>query len=164
MKKIIALLLLLTMAISMTATALATGQQTGTTTLTAVVPESDYTIHVPADTTLEYGSTNSKALGSVYISDAVNVNGSVWCEIYGTALKNESNYITVSYYDKLETESQWHYTSIAGESRHFTGQILYSSSSDTYTSLDMKVQVESWEGAVPGTYTATITYNFSIAD
>ena len=56
MKKILSLVLVVAMMMSMTVTAFAAvGDQSGTSTLTAVVPEPEYTIHIPANMTLEYG-------------------------------------------------------------------------------------------------------------
>lgn len=58
MKKILSLVLVVVMMMSMTVTAFAAGEQSGTSTVTAVVPKPvpEYTIHFPADMTLEYGN------------------------------------------------------------------------------------------------------------
>ena len=164
MKKIIALILTLTLFIcNATAALAAAGQKTGYTTLTAAVPEPDYTIHVPANMSLEYGSTHDKELGSVYISDAVNISTSVQCAISGTALKNGSNYIAVNYsWKRAGDENSWFFKTVSGESVVMCRDTLYAS--NTYTTLNINAQVPDWASAVPGTYTATITYNFSIAD
>ena len=169
MKKIIALLLLLTMAISMTATALATGQQTGTTTLTAVVPEPSYTIHIPANTTLVYGNTEKQAIGDVYVTDAVNVDGSIVVQSPYTDLKNSSNTedtIALS----LSTDS-FEITQ-AGLTNPGNGLVTiynktqagqYRYDENGYARYAFYAKVNDWSGATAGaTYQATITWNFSI--
>ena len=106
MKKIVALLLMLTIIISLTATALAKVEKSGTTVITAVVPEPDYTISIPADTTMTYGdTTNSKDLGSIYVSQVKNLT-TVNCTVSGTSLRNGTNYITISYSWKIN-DDEW---------------------------------------------------------
>ena len=75
MKKILSLVLVVVMLMSMTVTAFAAGEQSGTSKVNAVVPEPvpEYTIHIPADMTLEYGNTDYQAIGKVYVSDVKNV-------------------------------------------------------------------------------------------
>ncbi len=158
MKKIIALLLLLTMAISMTATALATGQQTGTTTLTAVVPESDYTIHVPADMTLEFGNGEVQEVGSFYVSDLVNVNKQIRVNIAKTDLANGSNTIPLTIYLKSGS-SDW---AIKADNE-VAGVYNILSDGTKYTStweIGVQVTESNWASATPGTYTATLTFLF----
>ena len=156
MKKLIALMLCLVLALSMSVTAFAEGEQTGTTTLTAEVPEPSYTIHIPADTTLTYGDTSFKTLGDVYVSDLVNVNGRIIVIGNATALKNGSNYIPVTYQQESGGAVHYYVTAV-GES----DKIAEWNVSDERGTI--KVSVDDWSGAVPGTYTATITWNFFIA-
>ena len=157
MKKLIALMLGLVMIFSLSTTAFAAGEQSGTTTLTAEVPEASYTIHIPADATLTYGDTSVKTLGDVYVSDVVNVNGTIHVISYATALKNGSNYIPVSYYMHDETAKQ----TFNGESEEFAGWTVYDEYGDIIENTVL-VSVDDWSGAVPGTYTSTITWNFTI--
>lgn len=158
MKKLIALMLCLMLAFSMPVTAFAEGEQSGTTTLTAEVPEPtpSYTIHIPADTTLEYGNTEKQEIGSFYISDPVNVNNHIVCDLTITALTNGSNTISVKYYEDFLGEIE------SGES--FSVYDKYSDGTidmDDWT-LFAQISQEAWSGAAPGTYTATLTFQFSI--
>ena len=75
MKKILSLVLVIVMMMSMTVTAFAAGEQSGTSKVNAVVPEPvpEYTIHIPADMTLEYGNGERQLVGEVSVTDVKNV-------------------------------------------------------------------------------------------
>ena len=74
MKKILSLVLVVVMMMSMTVTAFAAeGAQSGTSTVTAVVPDATYTIHIPADMTLAYGNGERQLVGEVFVTDVKNV-------------------------------------------------------------------------------------------
>ncbi|MBR6165880.1 MAG: hypothetical protein IKQ45_08155 [Clostridia bacterium] len=161
MKKIVALLLMLTIIISLTAAALAATvpkTKTETMKITAVVPEPDYTIHVPENTTMTYGDTSAaKNLGSVQVSDVKNLT-TVKCTVSGTSLKNGTNYISIKYEWKLGS-NQWEYAWVSdGSNKQLCTCELYNAGA--YHVLDMKAYVLTWSPAVPGEYTATLTYNF----
>ena len=158
MKKIVALLLMLTIIISLTATALAKVEKSGTTVITAVVPEPDYTISIPADTTMTYGDTSAaKNLGSVQVSAVKNLT-TVKCTVSGTSLKNGTNYISINYEWKLGS-NQWENAWVSdGSNKQLCTCELYNAGA--YHVLDMKAYVLTWSPAVPGEYTATLTYNF----
>ncbi len=162
MKKIIALLLALVMLASLTVTALATGEQTGTTTLTAVVPEPSYTIHVPADMTLEFGNGEVQEVGSFYVSDLVNVNRTISVLVTRSNLANGSNTIPVTYYFKSGS-ADW---SIPSDGSVFG---VYNKLSDgtMFTStwkIGAQVTESDWTSATPGTYTTTLTFKFNFND
>ena len=72
MKKFLSFVLVLVMVMSLSVTAFAEGEQSGTTTLTVEVPNPSYTIHIPANTTLEYGNTELQEFGIVSVSDVAN--------------------------------------------------------------------------------------------
>ena len=163
MKKLIALMLGLVMVFSLSTTAFAAGEQTGTTTLTAEVPEPSYTIHIPADTTLEYGNTSEQEIGSAYVSDVVNVNGNVVCNVTASALKNGSNYITVEYLWKNTQQSSWNTKTVTGEIENLFGDAFFIFNSGTYRTHLFAAKVDNWS-AEPGTYTATLTFNFFISE
>lgn len=158
MKKIAALLLALVMLTSLTVTALAAGEKTGTTTLTATVPGADYTIHVPANMTLEYGNTSEQEIGEAYVTDVTGVTGAVECKVNASALKNGSNYIAVTYHFLGQSEVT---KTVTGESEYLFDMHVYEALSTTqYVSIVCKAKVDDWT-AEPGTYTATMTFNFS---
>ena len=158
MKKIVALLLMLTIIISLTAAALATKEYERTMKITAVVPAPDYTMHIPEDTTMTQGdTTNAKDLGSVQVSAVKNLT-TVKCTVSGTSLKNGTNYISINYEWKLGS-NQWENAWVSdGSNKQLCTCELYNAGA--YHVLDMKAYVLTWSPAVPGEYTATLTYNF----
>ena len=158
MKKIVALLLMLTIIISLTATALAKVEKSGTTVITAVVPEPDYTISIPADTTMTYGdSTNYKDLGRIYVSQVKNLT-TVNCTVSGTSLRNGTNYITISYSWKINDDEWKSAYVLDGSNKQLCTCELFNS--NRYNILNMKAYVMNWLPTEPGTYTATLTFNF----
>ena len=161
MKKILSLVLVIVMMMSMTVTAFAAGTQSGTSTVTAVVPEPvpEYTIHIPADMTLEYGNGERQLVGEVSVTDAQNVpyRKLIVAKMEATPLKStEGNVIPVVFeYDRND-----------GDYKDITGNIatVYKEAEDEYLTAYLYAQVteEDWKAAKPGTYTSTITYDFKI--
>ena len=154
MKKIVALLLALTMLTSLTVTALAAGEQSGTTTITAVVPGPSYTIKIPANKTLEYGNTEKQLLGNVTVSDVADIPAGkkIGCKMAFQDLKCGTDTIPVQY---LLNGYE-----INGDLE----QAVYGSSGINLYTLYAQVSEEAWTSAAPGTYTATITFNFYLYD
>lgn len=154
MKKLIAMILGLVLILSMSTTAFAAGDQTGSTTITAEVPEPTYTIVIPADMTLEFNNTEKQTIGYFTVSDTASIpeGKSIMCEVVVQDLKCGTNTIPVTYFvDGLE---------ISGS---YSDYLLHSSIPGIVRSrLDAQVAAASWASAEPGTYTATITFNFSI--
>lgn len=169
MKKIIALILTLTLFICNVTAALAAGEQSGTTTLTAVVPGPSYTIHIPADTTLEYGNTEIQEIGDYWVSDFVNIpelSGvkGIRIMLYVTCLINGSDSIPVTYCYKTGTD--WS-SPIETNVTYSDGSKLITSSilrEDYHGTEGVRVAADDWNSATPGTYTATMTFNFSIPE
>ena len=160
MKKILSLILVAVMLMSMTVSAFAADKQSGTSTVTAVVPEPEYTIHIPADMTLEYGNGERQLVGEMSVSDVkyIPYNRSVVVAITTTPLKSGDNEIPVvfeftvkggvgGYEDDLKTYAPFVYT--------YDGE---------YKTVELCATVteEHWKKAKPGTYTSTITYEFRI--
>ena len=163
MKKLTALLLVLVLICSLSVTAFAAGEQTGTTTITAEVPEASYTIHIPADMTLEYGNTDIQDIGTVYISDPVQVTGAIYVRINPSGnLINGSNSIPVTYWIGSEGD----YGRTFGGSEGAINRVMYygtnTSNPNTYFTDAIGAEIADWT-AEPGTYTATITFEFRIS-
>lgn len=156
MKKVLSLMLAFALACSLSVFAFAEGEQTGTTTLTAEVPEVAYTINIPADMTLEYGNTDAQTVGNFewYVT-AGPVDTLIVCNVSATPLLNGSNIIPVTYGWKAPGTTSWITTTIAGSS----DSIINTNNLGTH---QLFAKVDSWASAAPGTYTATITFNFSI--
>ena len=153
MKKIVALLLTLVMLSSLTLTALAAGEQTGTTTITAEVPGPTYTMVIPADMTLEYGNTEAQKIGDISVSNVVGITDRyVMCHISVTDLTSAVGTIPVKYtVDGLEVDES------------FNEFEVYDHTIPGYVEHPLYAKVTYWGSAAPGTYTATITFNFSIS-
>lgn len=162
MKKILSLVLVAVMMMSMTVTAFAAGEQSGTTTLTVEVPEPvpEYTIHIPANMTLEYGNTDYQEIGKVYASDVKNVaEGSrVWYRVAWTNLvKGEDTiHLEVTYMDDYFGKYNGILTSVD----------RFAACDDTANhnprEFEFAAYVGDWGNPVPGTYTATVTWNFFV--
>ena len=157
MKKLIALMLCLVLALSMSVTAFAAGEQTGTTTLTAEVPEPSYTIHIPADTTLEYKNTELQTIGDVFVSDYDTVLNTIYCRITAQDLTSGSNTIPVVY--KVSGSE------MGSSHTYYVLEKLGDGTFAPYT-LDLSAEIsqEAWAAAAPGTYTATLTFSFYFGD
>lgn len=165
MKKILSLVLVVVMLMSMTVTAFAAeGNQSGTSTVTAVVPEPvpEFTMHIPADMTLEYGNGARQLVGKVFATNVQNLSdwGHIDVIIKGTPLKStEDNEIPVVFevcYDGYED-----YYNIVNNNL-----LVYEKNGDEYYTVDLYATVteEDWKAATPGTYTSTITYTFRVVD
>ena len=164
MKKILSLVLVVVRLMSMTVTAFAASEQSGTSTVTAVVPAppAEYTIHIPADMELVYGNGERQLVGKLSVTDVQNLSywGFIDVIIRGTPLKStEGNEIPVVFevcYDGYED-----YYNIVGNNL-----LVYEKKVDEYSTVDLYAQVteEDWEAAKPGPYTSTITYTFRVVD
>lgn len=162
MKKILSLVLVIVMMMSMTVTAFAAGEQSGTSTVTAVVPEPvpEYTIHIPADMTLEYGNGERQLVGEVSVSDVNYLpdNKSIVVAITPTSLKSTNG-------DEIPVVFEWQYKGDAGYLVvDFREPFLYAQRNETYKIVNLCATVTEadWKAAKPGTYTSTITYDFRI--
>ena len=157
MKKILSLVLVIVMMMSMTVTAFAAGEQSGTSTVTAVVPEPEYTIHIPADMTLEYGNGARQLVGEIFVTNVQNVPDGdlIWVNMKGTPLKStEGNEIPVVFEWRRDYDEEY-------KNPDKSSPTLYSMSREYLTAyLYATVTEADWKAAKPGTYTSTITYEF----
>ena len=160
MKKILSLVLVIVMMMSMTVTAFAADEQSGTSTVTAVVPvpPAEYTIHIPADMTLEYGNGERQLVGEVSVTDVKNVpdGKDISARMEATPLKStEGNVIPAVFEWRTKYGSEYYNIPTYAP-------VLYTDDAYINTYLYAQVTEEDWEAAKPGTYTSTITYNFWI--
>ena len=158
MKKLLTLVLALAMVCSLSVTVFAEGEQSGSTTITVAVPEKapcTYTIHIPADATIEYGNTDVKYLGTAYATDIQNKPDGVPLsfKVYITQLEDgKGNTIPTVFYfkDVSSTDQPW----------NFGDECWYNAAlADEHS---FSVQVPSWDDAVPGTYNAAMTFVFGL--
>lgn len=166
MKKALSFILVLAMVLCMSVTAFAAeGDQSDSTTITAVVPDNtpSYTIHVPADFTIEYGNTGIQEIGSATVSNAQNIPAGyrIRCLVNIPTNTNLSDGNGHSIQTKFWTkfmDNEW-------EERNSALCTCYSQVSGNYFSDRLwGIQVPSWVDAVPGTYTTSITFYFSIEE
>ena len=163
MKKILSLVLVIVMMMSMTVTAFAAGEQSGTSKVNAVVPEPvpEYTIHIPADVTLEYGNDVPQLLGKVFVTDVKNLadGQDIDVSIYATPLKSTEG-------NEIPAVFEYGRAFFAEEYYNIDSYVpaVYEETEDKYIPAYLFVQVteEAWIAAKPGTYTSTITYSFYI--
>ncbi len=186
MKKRIALMLGLVMMFTLSAAGFAAGEQTGTTTLTVKVPEATYTIHIPANTTLEYDNTEKQEIGKVYVTDVKGFNKVNFVLPY-TDLINENDssdtipLVLYDYYEYdlteipelieeyLEDEDFEILKNGNRKTTNYTSMVFNTSlvgvSPEFETGYAANVvfaKVNDWSGATPGaTYHAVITFKFS---
>ena len=164
MKKILSLVLVVVMMMSMTVTAFAAvGDQSGTSTVTAVVPEAvpEYTIHIPADVTLEYGNDQRQLVGKVFVTDVKNLADGKDIDVFikATPLKSTEG-------NEIPAVFEYGRALFNEEYRNIDSYIpvVYEETEDKYIPAYLFAQVteEAWIAAKPGTYTSTITYSFYI--
>ena len=158
MKKILSLVLVIVMMMSMTVTAFAAGEQSGTSTVTAVVPDPTYTIHIPADMTLEYGNGERQLVGEVSVTDVQYVADGALIVAYiePSPLKSTiGNEIPAVFeYGRYGKED---YKNVEEGS-----PFVYSEKTYMTAYLYAQVTEADWKAAKPGSYTSTITYNFKL--
>lgn len=166
MKKFLSLILALAMVACMSVTAFAAD---GTTVLTAEIPnEPSYTLHIPANMTLEYGNTGMQTIGDLSVTD-VDGYDLIWCAPKYTDLINtadSTDSISLVLYDDSDNFSQQELKKNGNEVQDNATPTLfiknfsqYAGWSDSYNNYSLSAQVSDWSGATPGaTYQATITY------
>lgn len=162
MKKILSLVLVIVMMMSMTVTAFAAGEQSGTTTLTVEVPEPvpEYTIHIPADMTLVYGNTDYQEIGKVYASDVKNLaEGSIvrYRATWTNLVKGED---TIPLEVRFTDDDTGNYYTILNSGKGFAA--CDDTANHNPREFKFAARVSDWGNPVPGTYTATITWNFYV--
>lgn len=183
MKKALSLLLALLLVFSMNAAVFAETDpltqeeledmdfdQTGSTTLTATVPENtvSYVMHIPANTNLTYGNADRQLLGDLYVSNVTSSrNTAINCYIVGTDLTNGNSVIPVTYgfTTNADTENPSSWYSFSGIAPMIQLFAIYDGieCGSTYH-LCAAVSAASWAAAAPGTYTATLNFNFEVTD
>lgn len=172
MKKLFAILLVVTMLASM-ATVVSAAE---TTTLTTTVPAATYTLNIPADQEIEFGATSSD-LGNVTITDATGFaekkNLQVTVSYSNFECPNNSTTIPMLLY--AETENRNLTVNInSGDILTFYGrtggsvtecaQIRRGETNEKYamTNLELRVNSEDWGKALGGEYSATITFTCEV--
>ena len=170
MKKLFAILLAVTMLASMATVASAAEN---TTTLTTTVPAATYTLNIPADQKIPFGST-SKSIGNVTITDASGfaegknlkvkvVYGAFECEDVTTTIpfRLEAYWASAANLEVASGSSLTFYGDDTGALTE-SAQVHYNDKYHNVESIILKTDSADWGKALAGEYTATITYTAEV--
>ncbi len=147
MKKFLSLILALAMVACMSVTAFAAEGPGGSTELTTTVPEKTlYTLHIPADMTIEYGATKT-SIGKPTVSDVDDTIESVSIACNWTNFSDGSNSIPLLILINGGQDASMVVP-------YFYNDSIYKNNYEYFAS----VAESDWTAAVPGDYSATITW------
>lgn len=168
MKKFLSLVLTLVMVMSLSVTAFA---EDGTTTLTVEVPnaaEPSYTLHIPANTTLTYGSTEKQKIsGDLYVENVQNASSvkflAPFTDLINTSDSSDS--IALKLFIEQDHDGELMRSVVQATGKIYNGYGSYTfelydeAYSVPYCVETFYAQVDDWSGATPGaTYQAVITF------
>lgn len=159
MKKILSLVLVIVMLMSMTVTAFAADEQSGTTTLTTVVPSPEWTLTIPATVDIPYGSTElSIAKPTVTNVSGFKADDTVVLSTTWTNLISGENTIPITIvFDSYLFGSQIH--------NHVDpltyAEYLYVQGQERELEYFAIIEQSAWDAAKPGNYSATVTFTSS---
>ena len=157
MKKLISFILALAMLACMSVTAFAADGPGGSTTLSLTVPNKTlYTLNIPADQTIAYGATETN-IGKVTASDVDTTVNYVRVNCSWTNFTDGSNSIPLTIvFDLYDNGARVHnHVDPAMYSELIYGPY------DNYCEYFAQVSASDWAAAVPGDYTATLTWTSS---
>ena len=171
MKKLLSFALALVMVCSLSVTAFA---ETGTTTLSANIPnaaEPNFTLHIPANTTLTYGSAEKqKVSGDLYVEDVQNASHVYFLAPFTNLINTSDSGDTIALSLYVEDNHDGDLTPRVDQA---TGKVYYDNIVATwqlcwwstydecykYHPMTVYAQVNDWSGSTPGaTYQAVITF------
>ena len=162
MKKFLSLILALAMVACMSVTAFA---DDSTTVLTVEVPAPTYTLHIPANTPLEYGKTEKQQVtGTLYVENVQNASKvsflAPFTDLVNTA--NSSDKIPMKLWIRQGSElNPTQSVDSAGTVDGDTWSIydVIWGLGDEHIEMTFYAQVDNWSGATPGaTYQSVITF------
>ncbi len=161
MKKALSFILALAMILCLSVTAFAaSGDQTGSTSITATVVGPTYTIHVPAAVTLDCTDTGIQEVGEVYIDGISNIPVGKMIE-YSTScndLSDGNGHTITTKLMRKDTIDGW----VEYNSSWANTLYMEMDGGMSFVRFTWGVQIPSWDDAVPGTYTTTMVFNFYI--
>ena len=161
MKKFLSLILALAMVACMSVTAFADDNHSGTQTVTTSKAAPNYTLTIPADTSIPWGKTDPHSLGdfTVTVDSDWDVAGKgvrvTWG--YGGTFTSTTPGVTTTIPYRLSGFSNMDPCSNLG--------IFLKPTETSYTwRAFMQVTQEAWDAADPGEYSTTITYTSEVAN
>lgn len=165
MKKILSVILALTLVLSMSVTAFAKNE--GSTTVSVVVPSYDYTVNIPKSCQIEYGNTEPQHIGTVTVTSknwdtilADYLGVSVEC-CGGEYMSNKNGDVQINcligtvdslseFFPFPSSQTTWGFKADGAEPSNLSK--LY-------------IRVHNWSNAQPGeSYSVTITYTSWLAE
>jgi len=177
MKKLIAIVLAVMLAISCTIAVSAANATPGTTTLTTSVPDAEYTLNIPADQEIPFGTTKKdigeiKVTQSNYFAEGKNLK----VTLNYTEFTCEGVSTTIPFYIQMKDTTNG--TTIlqkkySGDSLVFLGQadktvtqyaqdMHGSGSMHNANVTELHFDSNDWGKALGGDYTATITFSAEV--
>ncbi len=172
MKKFISFVLVLVMVMSLSVTAFAEGEQSGTTTLTANIPnaaETSYTLHIPSDTTITYGNTDMQLIsGRLYVSDVQMQDAKTvfftarYTDLINTADSGDT--IPLTLFGTMPTWYPDDRDPVDPGTGYVADELWYiysvrSGGTVWDVPIEFRAQVSDWSGATPGAaYQSVITF------
>lgn len=163
MKKILSIILALTLLLSMSVTAFAKEEGTQTVSVGVPTPCYDYTVHIPASCTIEYNNTEPQSIGSVTVTSDHWKN--ITTDYFGVRVwLKHNNYLSnadedskiacgIGYYDALNNFMPQDGTGLGWELGYIED------GADVDGRGNLFIEVFDWSNAQPGeSYSVTITY------
>lgn len=161
MKKFLSLILALAMVACMSVTAFAADNHSGTQTVTTSKAAPNYTLTIPADTSIPWGKTDAHSLGdfTVTVDSDWDFDGKVVTVTWGNGgtFTSTTPGVTTTIPYRLSG-----FPSMDPCSR--VGVILYPTKTSRSNGVFMQVTQEAWDAADPGEYSTTITYTSEVAN
>ena len=176
MKKLATLVLALALAASLAVPAFAAN----TTTLTTTVPAATYTLNIPADQEIPYGSTETN-IGNVTVTDSASFAEGKNVEVTVTKsdFKSDTTDTTIAFTLSLVNTSNAQRKIISSstpllfkgrangtvaEKAHFTySDVSQGNPASGYADhITLNIDSESWGKALAGNYSATITFTAEV--
>lgn len=184
MKKVISFVLVVMLLVSIVPTAFATNATANTTTLTTNVPDAIYTLNIPADQPVDYGSPsknigNVSVTGGMYFTKGKNLEVTVAYNSFTCPdVETTIPFKLVKYYKSPEFTKKIDITnndvlifkglsSTAETCIEQFSQISGTNAQGNPVSVDMQgielvIDSADWGKALAGDYTATITFTAAV--
>lgn len=160
MRRFLAPVLALLAACCLSTAALAGTQ--GTQTLSTTVPDPtapSWTLNIPADTAVPYRATETP-IGDVTVSDVQNVEDGylIGCSVSNTDFASGADIIPLTLEGDFYADGILYETKPISDGTPFELYAGHEPSRVYSTKVIALVEAGEWDAAVPGVYTATVTY------
>lgn len=159
MKKFLSLILALAMVACMSVTAFAADNHSGTQTVTTSKAAPNYTLTIPADTSIPWGKTDAHSLGkfTVTVDSDWDFDGKTVRVFWGNGgtFTSTKPGVTTTIPYRLSV-----FPSMAPSPN--VGVLLMPTKTSASDNVYMQVTQEAWDAADPGEYSTTITYTSEV--